>query len=292
MRPGLGPRALQFLRSGIRFDEVLVLQGTPILGALFAMGRPTLARVLALAPFVAGSSCLVAHVFVLNDWAGMSADLKDPHRGAGVFAARGVDARAMARLSAALLAAALALLCPFGARTVGIALAIAGLSALYSLSGRAAKGVPVLSSLLHVVGGILHFHLGYSLFATFDSRSLALSVFFAFVFTAGHLTQEARDYDADRLNAIRTNAVAFGRPRAFLAGVALFTLANVLLFGLAARGVIPRVLMTAAVLYPLHLWWSLAAWRAGLGFETLRRLQHRYRALYAAVGLLILAAIV
>src|SRR6185436_13822618 len=98
---------------------------------------------------------------------------------------------------------------PFGPRTLALALAIAGLSAIYSLPPCHAKGVPVLGSFLHLAGGVLHFHLGYLLFGAFGGRSLALSMFFALTFTAGHLTQEVRDHDADLLNGIRTNAVAF-----------------------------------------------------------------------------------
>jgi 1,4-dihydroxy-2-naphthoate octaprenyltransferase len=139
---------------------------------------------------------------------------------------------------------------------------------------------------------MLHFHLGYSLFGGFDRRSLAISSFCALMFTAGHLTQEARDYDADVSNGIRTNAVAYGRARAFLAGLALFTIAHCVLFVLAARGVVPRALMVVAALYPLHLVWSLQALRAGLAFESVRRLRRRYRVLYAMVGVLMLVAVV
>src|SRR5688500_2445769 len=77
----------------VRFDEVLVLQGAPVLGALLSVGRPTLEQLPTLALFAAGSCCLVAHVFVLNDWAGMRSDLRDANRARHVFAARGVPRR-------------------------------------------------------------------------------------------------------------------------------------------------------------------------------------------------------
>ena len=44
-------RALLRLLSSIRFDEVLVLQGTPMLGAVFSIGHLTGAKSLALAFF-------------------------------------------------------------------------------------------------------------------------------------------------------------------------------------------------------------------------------------------------
>jgi 4-hydroxybenzoate polyprenyltransferase len=156
-------RAWRLMRTCVRFDEVLVLQGSPLLGALLSIGRPTLEMVLKLTLFAVGSCCLVAHVSMLNDWAGMNADLRDANRARRVFAAEGVPPRTMGGLSVVLLLLTVLLLSPFGARTLAMALAIAGLSALYSMHPYPAKGVPVLGSFLHLTGGMLHFHLGYSL---------------------------------------------------------------------------------------------------------------------------------
>lgn len=283
-------RAWRLLCTCVRFDEVLVLQGPPLLGALLSMGRPRLDMLPTLALFAVGSCCLVAHVFMLNDWAGMNEDGRDPNRAYGVFAAEGVTRRTMGCLSFVSLLLTVLLLRPLGARTLAITLAIAGLSALYSVHPYPAKGVPVLGSFLHLTGGVLHFHLGYTLFGTFGGRSLALSTFFALTFVAGHLTQEVRDYDADLSNGIRTNAVRFGRTAAFVAGLALFALAGALLVAMAVCGVVPRALVFAAPFFLLHLGWSVQTLRAGLRFESIRRLRRRYRRLYIVIGVLMLAA--
>jgi 4-hydroxybenzoate polyprenyltransferase len=195
----------------------------------------------------------------------------------------------MGYLWVALLAMSLLLLSPFGATTLVIALAIAGLGALYSAPKPHMKGAPILGSALHLIGGLLHFLLGYSLFGAVDGRAVAIGCFFGLTFAAGHLTHEARDHEADLINGIRTNAVTFGRTRSFLAGLVLFTIAYVLLVALAARGTVPRALLLVAALYALHLHWSLEALRAGLAFESIRRLQARYRALYAAIGVMMVA---
>jgi 4-hydroxybenzoate polyprenyltransferase len=278
--------------SCLRLDEILVLQGSPLLGAAFAMGRMPAGSAAALAVFAAASCCLVAHVFVLNDWSGMSADLRDPHRAAGALAAGGLDRRGLAAFWMVLLALSLLLFGAIGPRTAAIALAIAVLSALYSLPAFHLKGIPLLGSVAHLLGGELHFLLGYSLFSAIDRRGLAIGAFFALVFAAGHLTQEVRDHEGDLLNGIGTNAVVFGKRRTFAAAVAAFTLADVLLLVLAARGVVPRALVLVAGLYPLHLYWSLQAMAAGLTHDGIRRLQVRYRALYAVLGIVMAAALV
>jgi 4-hydroxybenzoate polyprenyltransferase len=284
------------LLSCIRFDEVFVLQGAPLIGAAFALhgvtiGALTTAKMLSAALLAAGSLCLVAHVFVFNDWAGIQGDLKDPNRATRAFTAKGVSRKEFGGLAAALLAASLLLFGLLGATTLILALAIAGLSALYSAPVVHGKGRPVFNSILHLVGGTLHFLLGYATFAAIDARGIAIAAFFALVFTAGHLTHEARDREGDLLNGIRTNAVAFGETRSFVASLTLFSAAYALLVTLALLGTVPRVLALAAALYPVQLYVSLRALRAGLTFDSLRQLQRCYRLIFAVIGAMIVASL-
>ncbi len=233
----------------------------------------------------------MAHIFLLNDWSGLTADLTDPNKAASVFTARGVGRREIGGLTAGLLALSLLLFSRLGPSALCLALAIATLSALYSLPRFNWKGRPLLSSAAHLAGGALHFLLGYSLGNTIDRRGLATATFFALTFTAGHLTQEIRDHQGDVLNAIRTNAVAFGQRRTFVASLVLFTLAHALLLLLALQGILPRPLAALVALYPIHLLWSLKTLAEGLTYPSIRRLQARYRTLYAIVGLAMVVAL-
>jgi hypothetical protein len=77
----------------------------------------------------------------------------------------------------------------------------------------------------------------------------------------------------------------------FVAGLVLFTIADILLVGLALGGVVPRLLAICAIIFPLHIRWSLQAIRAGLTFDAVQRLRARYRALYALTGLFLVATV-
>jgi 4-hydroxybenzoate polyprenyltransferase len=284
-------KALARYLSCLRLGEILLLQGSPLLGAAFALGFPAAADWGPLALLLAANFCLVAHIFLLNDWAGLSTDLSDPHKAAGVFSARGVSRREIGGLAAGLLALSLFLFGRLGPGSFGLALAIAGLSALYSLPGFDWKGRPLLSSAAHLAGGTLHFLLGASAGNGLDRRGFATALFFGLIFAAGHLTQELRDHPSDLRNAIRTNAAIFGPRRTFAASLALFTLAHALLLFLALRGIVPRPLAGLAALYPLQLRWSLQTLAGGLTYTGIRHLQIRYRALYALVGVVMLATL-
>jgi len=277
--------------SCLRVPEIFILQGSPLMGVLYAIARPGVEHLAPIAILVAANILLVAHIFMLNDWAGLTTDVADPNRAATVFTSRGVHRREMSLLVLFLLVVSLVLFGRFGPVTLGLAVAIAALSALYSLPVFNWKGKPILNSVAHLAGGALHFLLGYSVMSAIDSRGLAMASFFGLSFAAGHLIQEIRDYQSDARNAISTNAVTFGRRRMFIASAMLFTLAYVVLFVLALRGVIPRSLTFLIALYPVHARWSLGALRAGLTRSSVHRLQTRYRALYVVIGLAMVAAL-
>lgn len=281
--------ALRYL-SCLRPQDIVVLQGSPLLGAVFAIRHPGVHDLALLGTLIVANVLLVTHIFMLNDWSGLPIDLADPNKAARVFTARGVGRGEMGVLTAGFLIVSLFLFSRLGSITLVLSLAIATLSALYSLPRFDWKGRPLLNSATHLAGGVLHFLLGYSLGGAIDRRGVAIGAFFALIFAAGHLTQETRDHQGDAANAIRTNAVVFGPRRTFAASLVLFTLAQLLLLLLAFEGILPRPLAALAALYPAQLFWSRETLREGLTYASVCRLQTRYRALYAVIGVAMVVA--
>src|SRR5438270_10816712 len=70
------PRIFLSLFRLIRYDEVFVLQGTPLLGAAFSIGDVTTEKLRIFLLFVVASFLFVAHIFTFNDWA-ETCDLKN-----------------------------------------------------------------------------------------------------------------------------------------------------------------------------------------------------------------------
>jgi 4-hydroxybenzoate polyprenyltransferase len=287
LRPQPARPLILRLLSSIRFDEVLVLQGTPAMGAIMALGAVTAHDCIRAAVFGVGSLCLVGHVFVMNDWAGIEGDLQDPNRAAMTFASKGVTRTAVGYLAAALLGITLLLFALLGPVPLALAVSIMGLSTLYSAPAVHMKGRPILGTSLHLVGGTLHFLLGYATFSAVDAHSIGIGCFFGLIFAAGHVMHETRGHEGDQLNGIRTNAVAFGKVKSFVAGLVLFTLAYALLVALALFGLLPRLLLLVVILYPVHLYASLRAARTDLSFEGLLQYQKCYRVLYALIGIML-----
>ena len=281
-------RVMQHFAS-TRALEVLALQASPILGSFLGVSSLERSVVIRLGLLLLGSLALTAHVFVFNDWAGHSSDISDPRRTTLVFAQRGISSRQVAWVATALLIFANVAFAAVGGPAILLGAAIAALSLLYSCSPSFGKSTPIVASINHLLGGALHFLLGYTLFRPLEASGLVISLFFGLVFAGGHLNQEVRDYEGDLLNGIRTSAVVFGCRRTFLASLFIFTAAYATLAGLAALGILPRLLLWSTILWPLHVAWSLRALQHGLGFETALWMQRRYRLLFACIGLAMLA---
>lgn len=281
------PRVLRHFAT-TRGVEVGVLQASPLLGAWLGGVDLTADDGARLLLLLLGSTALTAHVFVLNDWAGYEADGRDARRAASVPGGRAVGRTQIARLAATLLAAAAVVLAAVGPAALLLGAGIATLSLVYSLAPRLGKSTPGAASLNHLLGGVLHFLMGYTLVHAADAKGVLLSLFFGLVFAAGHLNQEVRDRESDQANGIATSAVVFGSRVAFLASFGLFTAAYLLVVALAASGRLPGVLLGTAGVWAVQAWWSGQALRRGLGVETALWMQRRYRLLFALVGLAML----
>src|ERR1700722_898659 len=213
--------SLALLRH-IRFDEVLVLQGTPLMGAVFSMGALTTANCETLLVFLAGSILLVAHVFTLNDWADIAHGLNVPDPL--------VSSLRLFWFSLFLLIASLLIFWLINVRVVLLGVVVAVFGFFYSHPKLNFKGTPIASSIPHLVGGVFHFLLGYAVFAPLDQRGVFIALFFALTFAAGHLNHEVRDFELDQKNNARTNAVAFGKRTTFVAGPLFFCCAYFFFF--------------------------------------------------------------
>jgi 4-hydroxybenzoate polyprenyltransferase len=287
-----GATSVWSLLSCIRYREVLLLQGAPFMGIIFSVGSLTVRKIPTIALFGLASFLLVTHIWSLNDCTDFHVDRLDENKSADTASSKGIDFPMMHRFSLLLLIPSLGLFSLLPLQTLLVAVCVAILGFLYSSSSIAGKGVVFLSSVLHFIGGGLHFLLGYALFMSIDRHAMLIAPFFALIFTAGHATQEVQDYDADWLFGIRTNAVVFGKRPVFIAALIGFTFAYGYLVYLALAGIVPtRLGLLSLILFLLHLFWSVKTLHRGLTFERLIQFRIRYRILFALMGLAIISTL-
>lgn len=223
----------------------------------------------------------MAHIFAFNDWSDRVADANS-HLGDGADRIHELTANEKLWLALGLASAGLLLLALLSVRLLllGSVILLLGVAYSFPVLRFKGKGIPLLSSMLHIAGTVLTFLLGYGLFSPIDWRALLIGAYFAMIITAGHLIQEIQDVDGDRATYISTNAVRFGPRSAFFASFSLFTLSFAYLFGLASTDLIPNPVKYLVVLFPVFSIFAWNTYRDGLTHAGVRRFRAQYRALF------------
>ena len=277
----------------IRWADVITLEGVPILGLLFSGGGISAGRLPLLICFAFACFFLLAQVFTLNDWADFTRGVHHGNRAMLQLESRNVSPRTFSIFSLLLLAIGLITFLFLSGRCFVLALAVSALGIFYSHPSLNAKSMPIVSTVVHLVGGTLHFLLGYGLPSQIDRRGILIGLFFGITFAAGHPIQEVRDMIKDREVGATTNAVVFGQFPSFVASLVLFTAQYAYLYWLAWSGLLPGFpIALPLVAYPIQLWWAISAYRGGLSAQSIEQFEIRYRVLYAIIGLAMLVSAV
>ncbi len=287
-----GLNKVRRLLACIRWPEVLLLQATPAVGAILTIEKPTGLKLINAGVMLAADTLLLAHIWTLNDWADIDADLSNPKRSNTTFTERGVSRAAMLQLSAFLVLLSFGLFTLLPGWTLSTALLIAALGWLYSAPPVYGKGRCVLSSVLHFLGGCFHFVLGCSIFGSPASMVYAQGILFGLVFAAGHAIQEVEDHDADRLRGIRTNAVVFGKFWQFGMGCLLFAAAYLYLAFLAHLRLVPGYLgIVSAAAILVQAYCAFEVKRRRCAPAAVRRFRQAYRCLFATIGVMLILGV-
>src|SRR5262245_62100501 len=100
---------LRRLFASIRYPEVLILQGPPLMGLVFSIGEPTAQKIAIATLCVIANLLLIAHIWALNDWADLNSDILDPNKQLDLFSRKGIDPTSMLWFAIALLCTSTAL---------------------------------------------------------------------------------------------------------------------------------------------------------------------------------------
>lgn len=95
------------------------------------------------------------------------------------------------------------------------------------------------AKVLHFLGGIVQFLLGYCVFGSSPKQGIIMGIFFSLIFTAGHFIHECLDEKEDRKNYIRTWVVQKSMTSALRGAYLLFFLTHIYLLILTLFHIVP-----------------------------------------------------
>jgi lycopene elongase/hydratase (dihydrobisanhydrobacterioruberin-forming) len=99
--------------------------------------------------------------------------------------------------------------------------------ASYSIPNIGFKNVPFIATFLHFLSEIIQFNMVYSLFEPVSKRSILISVYFALIFSGGHLYHEVIDYESDSKASVKTLALRLGINNAEILAIASFAISSI-----------------------------------------------------------------
>lgn len=274
-----------FIKSA-RFAEISILLGFPMIGLFFAFKSVDQLLSLPVFLFAAAIFSLFTAIYAFNGLAGTE---DDKHN------SRLADLAGKRRSFIVTIAVSLVLSLVLFLLIKPVLAAFSAVSFLlwcvYSFPKKGFKYRPVLGTLIHFIGQIIHFLMGYAVLSPVDKGSAAASVYFALLFSAGHINHELIDHDADEKSGIKTGAVCFGVSAWEKVSFALFTLSALYISTLS---VIEKELLPTSFPFIIagiiHIIFKICTLKRPSTQAKFLEERHFYRILYFAAGIVFIAA--
>lgn len=274
------------IANAIRLPEVLLMMGFPVMGVISAQPAFHDGDLLRLLQFLIATFALAASIYLFNSWGERRFDSHNRRLAAHPLVAGEISSLGILAFSLLLFAISLLIFALGLSTLLPYAIAIKLIWLLYSNPFIHGKGIPIISTLIHLSGGICQVMLGYSFVRTPDAHGVSFAVYLALLFVAGHYHHEVKDYHADREAGVRTNAIFFGQRRGQVLSALFFVFSFLVLVAAMAMDLLSwqRVWPFLAIL-PGHLF-AVMTWGLKLEPRPILRYQSAYRALFAAAGFL------
>ena len=276
---------LAFIKSA-RFAEISILLGFPMIGLFFAFKSVDQLLSLPVFLFATAIFSLFTAIYAFNGLAGTEDD-KHNSRLADLAGKR----RSFIITLAVSIVASLILF--FLIKPVLAAFSAVSflLWCVYSFPKKGFKYRPILGTLIHFIGQIIHFLMGYTVLAPLDKASAAAAVYFALLFSAGHINHELIDHDADEKSGIKTGAVCFGVTAWKKVSFALFTLAAIYISALSVTNKELLPLCFPFIISGfIHIIFKICTFKKPAVQTKFLEERRFYRILYFAAGIVFIAA--
>jgi lycopene elongase/hydratase (dihydrobisanhydrobacterioruberin-forming) len=155
----------------------------------------------------------------------------------------------------------------------------------YSFPRKGLKYKPLAGTFVHFIGQMIHFHMGYIIIGEFSAFSFLVSIYFALLFSSGHINHELIDYEADREMRINSGAVYFGKSQwEKLSGI-LFLSSTLYIVILIISGILdPFQGIPFAIAGALHCIYRIKTLKKDLSKTRFLKERSFYRATYFTGG--------
>ena len=207
------------LLKALRIEETLLLTGFFIIGGVFANDKITPASFIYFLAIAIIAFFINNALYAYNAYTGKTKDVLN----ARLIHLQELSKTRYLQYAVLLFIVALAVAWRvnnklfFGAVILGI------LGTVYSWSFTKFSANSISGTFIHFVYQIVAFHAAFAVFKPVSSASFLISVYFALLFSAGHLHHQIIDYEADKKASKKTGAIRWGIIKTGYFSMILFT---------------------------------------------------------------------
>lgn len=272
--------------QSIRWFEIAVRMGGPVLGILFAARELYFTHGIEILHALVAFFFLWAHGYTFNEWGGYSFDQYKLAKPKTPLLAGKISRQEMLMLSGILALVSILLYILLDPRFLIIVFIDIIIGVMYVHPQILLKNVPFVSLLILFIVSVNDFLLGWLLYSSSLSRGLFIGIYFGILGITGQHYHEAGDYDVDKQAGIKTNAVRFGKKRMFLLGFIFYTISIIYFCVLSFLKIIPASLyLVLLITYPIYVYMLYTCIGSGMYAIDIHQFVKRYRLLYGFIGL-------
>ncbi len=214
----------------LRLYEALLMCGFPLFGFLYAWKEWRPEKLGRFFIFFCGVMLLSESIYLFNKYSGHRQELTRGERFSDAFIREpSVELKKFRNISFLLFLAAILIFLYFSSAAFVFSIILFTVWAVYSHPATLLKATAIGSVFTHIVSGILQFLLGAAFVVEIASETVMLSVFFAMIFTGGHLVHEVKDREEDSKLEVHNKAFRYGPKKLIDAAYALFMLSSLYL---------------------------------------------------------------
>ncbi len=146
------------------------------------------------------------------------------------------------------------------------------------------KDKPFFSIIFLFIANFNDFLIGWMLFSKITIDCILICVYFGLLGATGQIVHEVKDYEADKISGIRTNAVRFGKQRLFLTGIIIYSASTLFFTYISLEYLKKPYFIPQLLTYPFYLYFFLNVMKKGFDRRELHKFVFIYRIIYIIIG--------
>lgn len=269
--------------TSIRWFEIFVRCGAPFLGVILSVENLREISFLRLFLLIFSYFMLISHIYLYNELKGKGFDFLDSFKKTPLLKG---DVSYFSLFIFSLIILFSSIIIYFFLNPFFLIFAFINLlmGILYVHPKILLKDKPIFSIIFLFIANFNDFLIGWLLFKKITFEGILISIYFGILGAKGQIIHEVKDFEADKISGIRTNAVRFGKKRLFFSGIIIYSISTLFFVFISLRYFKEPYFIPQLLSYPFYLYFFINVIKRGFDRAELHKFVFCYRIIYILIG--------